>query len=98
GLSRCFMGGASDSRQRMRQLMAEQLREATGGPCFDIGQTMKAAHQGLGITESGWKAAVDHLVATLEKFKVPQKEKDEVLAATSGLKADIVASAGSGGK
>ena len=27
---------------------------------------------------------------TLDKFKVPQKEKDEVLAAASGLKKDIV--------
>jgi hemoglobin len=51
---------------------------------------MKTAHEGLAITESDWQASVKHLVATLDKFKVPQKEKDEVLAAVSGLKADIV--------
>jgi hypothetical protein len=33
---------------------------------------------------------VKHLVATLDKFKVPQKEKDEVLAMVSSLKKDIV--------
>jgi hypothetical protein len=33
---------------------------------------------------------VKHLVATLDKFKVPAKEKDEVLGAISGLKNDIV--------
>ncbi len=54
---------------------------------------MKASHEGLGITESDWQAAVGHLVATLDKFKVPQKEKDELLAIASSLKPDIVAPA-----
>ena len=30
------------------------------------------------------------LVASLDKFKVPQKEKDELLVIASSLKADIV--------
>jgi hypothetical protein len=30
------------------------------------------------------------LTATLDKFKVPDKEKSDVLGAVSGLKADIV--------
>jgi hemoglobin len=51
---------------------------------------MKTSHKGLGITESDWQVAVKHLVATLDKFKVPPREKDEVLAAVSGLKKDIV--------
>jgi len=34
--------------------------------------------------------SVKHLVATLEKFKVPDKEKNEVLGAISGLKGDMV--------
>jgi len=34
---------------------------------------------------------VKHLVATLDKFKVPATEKGEVLAAISSMKADIVA-------
>jgi hemoglobin len=51
---------------------------------------MKVAHAGLGITDADWDVSVKHLVATLDKFKVPQKEKDEVLGAISTLKADIV--------
>ncbi len=34
--------------------------------------------------------SVDEKVATLDKFKVPQKEKDELLAIASSLKGDIV--------
>jgi hemoglobin len=44
----------------------------------------------MGITEAQWNIAVNHLVATLDKFKVPAKEKSEVLAAISALKKDIV--------
>jgi len=51
---------------------------------------MKTAHEGLNVTAAEWDLTVKHLVATLDKFKVPQKEKDEVLAAVSAFKADIV--------
>src|SRR5438094_6152934 len=51
---------------------------------------MKTSHAGLGITESDWQSTVNHLVATLDKFKVPEKEKGELLAIASSLKPDIV--------
>jgi hemoglobin len=51
---------------------------------------MKTAHTGLKISEDDWSAVVKDLVATLDKFKVPEKEKNEVLGAVSGLKGDIV--------
>jgi hemoglobin len=66
------------------------LCKATGGPCAYTGQDMKTAHTGLGITEDDWNVSVKHLVATLDKFQVPEKEKSEVIAALSGLKGDIV--------
>ena len=51
---------------------------------------MKTSHTGLRITEEDWKAGADALVATLDKFKVPQKERDEVVALVMSLKGDIV--------
>jgi hemoglobin len=51
---------------------------------------MKSSHQGMGISEGDWNTAVGHLVATLDKFKVPEKEKGEVLAFVTSLKKDIV--------
>jgi hemoglobin len=89
-LSRFFVGASDNSKIRIRQLVVDQLCEATGGPCKYIGRDMKSAHKGLGITEDDWNIAVKHLVATLDKFNVPKKEKDEVLAAISGLKGDLV--------
>ena len=51
---------------------------------------MKTAHAGLKITEAHWNSSVKLLVAALDKFKVPQAEKDDLLAAVSSFKADIV--------
>lgn len=97
-LSRFFVGHSTGSLKRIRQLVVDQLCEATGGPCVYTGRDMKSAHAGMGISEENWDTAVKLLVATLEKFKVPAKEKDEVLNAISGLKKDIVTSVAGGDK
>jgi len=36
------------------------------------------------------RLAANHLAATLDKFKVPEKEKNEVFAFVTSLKKDIV--------
>jgi hemoglobin len=87
---RFFTGHSKDSLKRIRQHIIDQLCEAAGGPCSYTGRTMKASHEGLNISEDDWKAAVDHLTATLDKFKVPKREKDDMLGAVSKFKPDIV--------
>ncbi|MGE0884433.1 MAG: group 1 truncated hemoglobin [Blastocatellales bacterium] len=89
-IGRFFVGASDDSKKRIRQLVLDQLCAATGGPCVYIGRDMKTAHKGLKITEKDWDASVKHLTHTLDKFKVPKKEKEEVLGAISNLKKDIV--------
>ena len=89
-LGKYFTGHSTDSKQRIRQHVVDFLCLATGGPCVYKGRDMKTTHAGLGITGAEWDAGVKHLVATLDKFKVATKEKDDLLAAASGLKKDIV--------
>jgi len=89
-LGRFFVGASDNSKMRIRQLVVDQLCAATGGPCVYIGRDMKTSHKGLGITEDDWNISVKHLLGTLAKFKVPDKEQKEVAAAISTLKADIV--------
>lgn len=89
-LKRFFAGHNKEGLTRIRQHVIDFLCNATGGPCAYIGQDMKTAHTGLGITEDDWNASVKDLTATLDKFKVPEKERGEVLAAISSLKGDIV--------
>ena len=89
-LTRFFSGHSRDSLGKIRQHVVEQLCAAAGGPCIYMGRDMKTSHQGMGITEEDWNAAVKDLVATLDHFKVPEKEKSEVLGAVSSFKNDIV--------
>ena len=85
-----FIGHSTDSKKRIRQHILDQFCAATGGPCIYTGREMKTTHAGLGITGAEWDAAAKHLVASLDKFKVPEKEKGEVLAFVGTLKKDIV--------
>jgi len=85
-----FVGHSDDSKKRIRQHILDQFCAATGGPCVYTGRDMKASHAGLGITEAQWDAAAKHLVGSLDRFKVPEKEKGEVLAFVTSLKKDIV--------
>jgi len=87
---RFFAGHSTDSKKRIRQHIVDQFCAAAGGPCIYTGRTMKDSHAGLGITEADWDAAAKHLVATLDKFKVPEAEKKDLLAFVTSLKADIV--------
>ena len=85
-----FIGQSNDSKKRIRQHILDQFCAATGGPCVYTGREMKTSHAGLGITNAEWDAAAKHLVASLDKFKVPEKEKGEILAFVTSLKKDIV--------
>jgi hemoglobin len=89
-LSKFFIGLSDDSKKRVRQHVVDQLCQATGGPCVYTGRDMKTSHRGLGISEDDWNVGVKHLVATLNKFKVPEAEQKELAAALMGLKGDIV--------
>src|SRR5262245_34852011 len=77
-LTRFFAPFSQDSKLRIRQLLVDQLCAATGGPCVYTGRDMKTVHRGTGITKADWDKSVGHLLATLDKFKVPQAEKDEL--------------------
>jgi hemoglobin len=65
------------------------VTQATGGPKAYKGQSMKAAHTHMGVTEGEFGAVVEDLVGALDKFNVPAKEKGELLAALGPLKPDI---------
>jgi hemoglobin len=79
----------ADGANLTKQLV-DQVCFATGGPCEYKGKDMKTAHLGMKITDADFTAIVEDLVAALDKFKVPQAEKDELLGALGGMKGDIV--------
>jgi hemoglobin len=75
---------------RLKTMLTEQICQASGGPCTYTGRDMKTAHAGMGISSEEFDALVGDLVAALNKFKVGEQEKNELLAALGPMKKDIV--------
>lgn len=75
---------------RLKMLLVEQICQASGGPCTYTGRSMKATHAGMGVSNADFDALVGDLSATLSKFKVPEREKNELLGALGPMKRDIV--------
>jgi hemoglobin len=75
---------------RLRKMLIDQVCEATSGPCRYNGRGMKEAHAGMKVTTGEFNALVEDLVATLNHFKVPKAEQDELLALLGPLKGEIV--------
>ena len=86
-INRRFMGA---NIPRLTAMLVEQVCEAAGGPCKYSGQSMLDAHRGMNITDAEFTALVEDLVKSLDKFKVPAQEKNELLTALGGLKPQIV--------
>ena len=76
--------------EKLKTNLADQICEATGGPCAYLGRDMKTVHQGMRITDAEWNATVEALVKALDKHQVGEKEKSELLALLGPMKRDIV--------
>jgi hemoglobin len=75
---------------RLKTMLVDQICEASGGPCKYTGRNMRDAHAGMKITDAEFGALVEDLVKSLDKFKVPAREKNELLGALGGMKPQIV--------
>ncbi|HEY4613038.1 MAG TPA: group 1 truncated hemoglobin [Bacteroidota bacterium] len=75
---------------RLKKMLVDQICQATGGPYEYKGLDMKSAHKGMGVSSADFNALVENLVKALDTFKVPEKEKGELLGALAGMKDDIV--------
>jgi hemoglobin len=65
--------------------------EVTGGPCKYTGRTMKDSHARLNINERQWQAMIADFRTTLDKYKVPAPEQNELVKIVESTKKDIVA-------
>jgi|SRR5689334_21756100 hemoglobin len=91
-INKFFAATASDP-SRLKQFkvhLVDQICMASGGPCVYTGKDMKAAHMGMGVSGADFMALVEDLGSALDKFKVPQHEKDQLLGALAPMKSEIV--------
>ncbi|MFC1772712.1 group 1 truncated hemoglobin [Pseudomonadota bacterium] len=89
-LGRFWQHRGEDGINREKQLLIDYLCANAGGPTLYTGRDNQTSHKGMGISESDWEAFMGHLDATLNSFKVPQQERNDVIGFVQGTRADIV--------
>ena len=89
-LARFWKNRAADGLRREKQLLIDFLCSSAGGPLYYTGRDMPTSHKGMGITARDWEVFIGHVQATLNKFKVPVRERGDVLSFIESLKASIV--------
>src|SRR5580765_4305630 len=75
---------------KLKVLLVEFVCMATGGPCKYTGQGMETSHAGMELVDEEFTALVEDLAGALDKFKVPAREKGELLGALGPLQPQIV--------
>jgi hemoglobin len=89
-LGRFWQNRSEDGIRREKQLLIDFLCANAGGPLYYTGRDMLTSHHGMRIDERDWSAFLGHLSATLDAFRVPRSEHDEVVAFIETTKRDIV--------
>jgi hemoglobin len=95
-VSRCASDGRINGKfvrtdvPRLKAMLVEQVSAATGGPVEYTGRGMRETHDGMGVTAGEFDALVADLVATLDQFKVPATEQQELIGILGPLRGDIV--------
>jgi hemoglobin len=79
-----------DGLRREQQLLIDFLCACAGGPLYYTGRDMKTSHRGMRISHRDWDRFLKHLRDSFDAFKVPPKEREEVLAFVESTKDEIV--------
>jgi hemoglobin len=79
-----------DSLQRSKQLLIDFLCSGAGGPVYYTGRDMKTSHKGMRLSDGDWSTFMGHLHATLDTFKIPSTEREELATFIESTKEDMV--------
>ena len=85
-INRRFIGVGPELNKNLADLLCER----SGGPCTYKGRDMSAAHEGMQIRDDEFDALVEDLVKSLDKFKVPAREKSELMVILGKMKNAVV--------
>ena len=73
-----------------KAMLTELICKDSGGPCAYTGRSMKETHRGMDISDAEFNAMAGDMAKTLDKFKLPQRERTEVLNLLNSMRGDIV--------
>jgi hemoglobin len=75
---------------RARQMAREFFCAGAGGPETYTGKDMLTAHKGMNISEQEYLAVTDDIVGAMEKHKLSEDTKKDVIAILYSLKGNII--------
>lgn len=73
-----------------KQHLCAFLEAGSGGQASYTGRTMPDAHRGMNINEAEYMAAIDDILAALEKNGIDEQTQKDVLAIAYSLKGEIM--------
>jgi hemoglobin len=74
----------------LRTQLIDLLCARTGGPCTYRGRNMADVHEGMNVRDDEFDALAEDIVKSLDKLKVPVREKGELLAILERMRNAVV--------
>jgi hemoglobin len=85
-----FKGLTEADDARIHQHLRELLCFATGGGCAYSGKDMKTTHAQMEISNDVWNQFTGHFNETVTRFRIADRERNELVNIVASLKKDIV--------
>ena len=76
--------------EHTKRMACEFFCAGSGGPEPYTGKDMLAAHKGMNISEQEYLALMDDIVGAMNKHKLDEATKNDVIAILYSLKGDII--------
>lgn len=76
--------------EHAKRMAREFFCAGAGGPETYTGRDMLAAHKGMNISEQEYMAVMDDVVGAINKHKMDEGTKNDVVAILYSLKGDII--------
>jgi hemoglobin len=74
----------------VKKHLCDFLAAGSGGSETYGGRSMPDAHRGMNINDAEYMAALDDILATLEKYEIDEPTRNEVLGIAYSLKGEIM--------
>jgi hemoglobin len=76
--------------EHLKKMAREFFCAGSGGPEAYTGRDMRTTHRGMNISEQEYLAVMDDIMAALDKHRIDDVTKKDVLAILYSLKGDII--------
>lgn len=86
--TRPFFEGSD--KERIKAQLVEQFCVIMNGPCTYSGRSMAEAHRGQNIPETAFYALVEEFQKSANKFNVPFRAQNRLIAALAPMNRDII--------